>query len=154
MRIFELFFRVFYYLKFKLNNPNVPILWGVKLGKYYSQDSQDLYASAILFPYLKDFSDGYIIDIGCNHPEKFSNSYFLEKFFKCKTIAIDPIEEYREHWRKLRPNSTFIAAALGKSIGKVTLSIPIHNDVYDDMFSTVSENNPKIGKVKCIQREV
>lgn len=124
------------------------------IGKFYSQDGQDLYLSALLFDLFNKLDGQYVIDIGCNDPERFSNSYFFEKFFGCKTIAIDPIEEYGDKWKKLRPQANFIAAALGKAYGVVTLNIPIQSAIYDDMFSTLAEINPKAGNVQYMQRQV
>ncbi len=142
------------YLKFITNHPGVPIVKPLTIGKYYSQDGQDLYLSALLFEELQNANGAYIIDIGCNHPERFSNSYFFENFFDCKTIAIDPIEEYRDKWNRLRPNAEFIATALGKSHGSVILNIPVQSDIYDDMFSSITGKNKKIGNVQCTKRKV
>lgn len=154
MRLINWLLRQVEFLKFRSRHPNVPILKPLTIGKYYSQDGQDLYLSALLFNEFKKLDGGYVVDIGCNHPERFSNSYFFEKFFNCKIVAIDPIEEYGDKWRKLRPNANFIATALGKSSGIVTLNIPVQSAVYDDMFSSIAGKNPKVGNVQCTQREV
>lgn len=112
------------FLKFRVKYPKVSIIKPKSIGTYYSQEGQDLYLSSLLFDDLESDAGKYIVDIGCNHPERFSNSYFFEKFFNFRTIAIDPIEEYSNLWTALRPDAIFIATALGKTSGTVTLNIP------------------------------
>lgn len=142
------------FVKFRISHPNVPIIRPLTIGNYFSQDGQDLYLSALLFNEFKNFDGGYVVDIGCNDPERFSNSYFFEKFFKCNVLAIDPIEEYAAKWEKIRPSAKFIPTALGSFAGVVTLNIPNQSAVFDDMFSSVTGKNPKIGNLKCSQRQV
>ncbi|AMK75086.1 MULTISPECIES: FkbM family methyltransferase [Methylomonas] len=142
------------FIKFRIKNPLVPIVNPLTLGTYYSQEGQDLYLSTLLFNEFEHSAGGYVVDVGCNHPEKYSNSKFFEKYFNCKTIAIDPIEEYRALWKELRPDAIFVATALGKSTSTVSLSIPESGSVYDDMFSSITGNNPKIGGASCVQRDV
>ncbi len=142
------------FLKFRIKNPRVPFVKPLTIGTYYSQEGQDLYLSSLLFSELESSAGGYVVDVGCNHPEKYSNSKFFEKYFKCKTIAIDPIEEYRELWKELRPEAIFIATALGSLPGTVSLSIPESGSFYDDMFSSITGNNPKISGTNCVVRDV
>lgn len=154
MKLINWLIRQIDFLIFRIKYPEVPVIRPSSIGTYYSQEGQDLYLSSLLFDDLKNDANKYIVDIGCNHPERFSNTYFFEKFFNSKTIAIDPIEEYGRLWTELRPNAIFIATALGKTSGTVTLNIPEPNSNYDDMFSSVAEKNPKVGNTVCTQRQV
>ena len=142
------------YIKFRIKNPKVKIINPLKIGTYYSQEGQDLYLSTLLFDEFKDKTEKNMVDIGCNDPEKFSNSLFFELFFKCNIIAIDPIKEYEILWNKTRPSATFIASAIGKSNGTVALMVPEKTSEFDDMFSSVTTKNSKIGDTKCTQRDV
>lgn len=146
--------RVINYIGFKIKYPRVPFIRPSAFGTYYSQDGQDLYISALLFDYIKDSRDALIVDVGCNHPVRYSNSYFFERHMGCRTIAIDPIAEYGELWKELRPTATFIASALGKVQGIVTLNVPEANAAYDDMFSTINDGNPKVQGVGWVKRTV
>lgn len=154
MKLINWLIRQLNYIKFRIHYPDVCIVRPLTMGTFFSQDGQDLYISSLIFKELKDSDGAVVVDVGCNHPEHFSNSYFFEKYFFCKTIAVDPIEEYAELWRSMRPNAIFIATALGKAEGTVTLNIPEKSEVYDDMFSSVVGKNPKIGKTSCVQRKV
>ena len=114
---------------FKLSYPFVKFIRVKKrVGTFYSQDGQDLLVSAILFDKLEKSSNKLVIDIGANHPTKFSNSYFLEKYFGCKTLAIDPLLEFEELWKKYRPNAEFISVALGSKDDFININIPLAGD--------------------------
>jgi len=147
-------FRVINYIGFKIKHPMVPLIRPSAVGTYYSQDGQDLYLSALLFDHIKVGREALIVDVGCNHPFKYSNSYFFERHMGCRTIAIDPIAEYGELWKELRPTATFVASALGKMKGTVTLNVPEVNAEYDDMFSTITDGNPKVQGVGWVKRTV
>lgn len=153
-RILKWMYRQIKHVKFKYKYPEILIINPKTIGRYYSQDGQDVIVSSMLFKLLKNKENKFIIDIGCNHPTKFSNSYFFEQHFQCKTIAIDPIAKFHELWKSKRPSAIFIPTALGKIIGSVTLNIPAENSNYDDMFSTITGSNPKVGKIKWESRTV
>jgi len=154
MKFVDWLLRQISWLKFRLQYPQVRWVYPLKIGTYYAQEGQDLYLSSLLFSFLQQHPRSYVVDIGCNDPIRFSNSYFFEKFFDCQVIAIDPIEEYGDSWQEKRPDALFISTALGQENGTVVLNIPKKNDIYDDMFSSVAGQNPKIGGVDCEQREV
>lgn len=97
-----------------------------KFGTFYSQDGQDLYLASLLFRLftMSEKNNAWVVDIGCNDPINFSNSYFFEKFFNAKTLAIDPIEEFKVEWNSMRPNAVFEACAVGSMSGEIQLNIP------------------------------
>lgn len=129
---------------FKIKYPFVPFITPFKFNKlcyltYYSQTGQDLYISSLLFNILTNSEETcYIVDIGCNHPEHFSNSLFLEKYFGCKTIAIDPIHEFQPLWSSMRPDAKFICAAIGELEQQTNLEI-----AEDSMFSALEGSRSK-----------
>jgi FkbM family methyltransferase len=126
------------YILFKIKYPKTLWVRPKKIGTFYSQDGQDLYLATLLFGIINrsHLADCWIIDAGCNHPIYFSNSYFFEKYFGCKVLAIDPLNKYNESWSIVRPNSKFINCALGNFNGKSTLNIPLEENI-SDMFSYV-----------------
>jgi hypothetical protein len=69
-------------------------------NRYYSQALQDIYALSC----LNGKTDGVFLDLGCNHPYRFSNSYLMESQFNWKGICvdIDPASkiEFKEAQRK------------------------------------------------------
>ena len=80
------------YLVFRIRHQSVIYCPEESLDGYYSQDGQDVYLSMLLFNKIdKLLASGVqpvFVDIGCNHPIKFSNSYFFEKYFKFKSLLV------------------------------------------------------------------
>lgn len=153
-KIINILKRYLQHFAFKLKNPNVKLINPKNLGRYYSQEGQDIYLSSLLFNLLDNDQEKYILDIGCNHPKKYSNSLFFERYFRCKTIAVDPIPTFKETWKKERPTAAFVSTALGEHEGVVTLNIPANNSGFDNMFSSTTKNNPKIGESKSESLQV
>ena len=120
--------RLFSWLAFRSKHSGVPIVWPLRIGTYYSQDGQDLYLSSILFNYLRNHPDAWVVDVGANHPEYFSNSLYFEQHYGCRTLAIDALAEFGEDWSTLRPNAIFRATALGSSEGAIVLKVPVEGD--------------------------
>lgn len=130
-------------VSFKFKYPNVPIFLPIQIGTFYSQKGQDLYLSALLFDIIKnDHENLWVIDVGCNHPSKYSNSLFFEKYFKIRVMAIDAIQEFERIWSAQRPQAKFIATAVGANSGIVKLNIPSDPDA-DNMFSFVESGSNK-----------
>lgn len=124
------------YLQFRFCYPRVRYVRPRKvIGTYHSQDGQDLLMSVVLFGYQENIKlSRFIVDIGANHPIKFSNSLFFEKYFGCKTLAVDPLSEFGQLWHTHRPSAEFLSVALGKTEGFINLNVPIGGD---SVFSNV-----------------
>ena len=95
----------------------------------------------------------WIIDVGCNHPINYNNSYFFEKYFGCSILAIDPISEFSEIWANKRPDSIFYNTAVGENTGFINLNLPI-SPSSDNMFSFVDSAFGKHGENGFIERKV
>lgn len=117
--------RFFGFFIFKINHPKTIIIGKKRLFSYYSQEGQDYYLSGLLFNLFEGQKNRIIVDVGCNHPINYSNSFFFEKFFNCKIFGIDPLKEFKGEWEIKRPSSTFTSAAVGVGSSKINLKIPI-----------------------------
>lgn len=126
---------------------------------FYSQAGQDAFVYTEFFSMINDGRISKVfLDIGCNHPTKFSNSYFFEKNLGFECIAVDPLPTYLNAWKSSRSNSIFNNVALGSSTGELSLSVPDQtwdsekNSHPPDMFSTMDKANPRLteGKWKTI----
>jgi FkbM family methyltransferase len=133
---------LFDYLLFKIKYPKTKFVRVNKtIGTYYSQDGQDIYLSSLLFKIISnDKRINMIIDIGANHPIRYSNSLFFEKYLQFNVIAIDPLIEFENLWKELRPNSEFINVALGECDDVLEIKIPVGGD---NMFSSLDVENVK-----------
>tara|TARA_A100001388_G_scaffold276706_1_gene265231 strand:- start:1445 stop:2167 length:723 start_codon:yes stop_codon:yes gene_type:complete len=94
-----------------------------------------------LFKYKK----GFYIDIGCHHPLKESNTYYLFKKLNWRGINVDMSKKTINLFNKLRPNDLNINAAIGKNT-KLTTGY-----FFDDLscFNTLS-----LTKAKEIERQL
>ena len=75
---------------------------------YYSQFGEDIVLREILH---KDIVDGFYVDVGCFHPKKFSNTYFLYKL-GWKGINIDMEEDKVSLFNLVRPKDINILSAI------------------------------------------
>lgn len=81
--------------------------------KSYSLSNVDL----ILERIFSKIKHGIYIDIGCNHPIKYNNTYLLNKK-GWKGINVDLDEESINEFNKFRPNDTNICAAVSSKDGE------------------------------------
>lgn len=140
---------LFHFLKFRVRYPDVRFVRPKKhLGILYSQDGQDLFLLTLLLPLLdRTGSTTTLLDVGANHPIKFSNSLFFERHFNCRTIAIDPLHEHAAAWLAERPTAEFINVAVGAADGPVALGVPGCGE--DDMFASVAADAKGQGKISA-----
>ena len=75
---------------------------------HYSQFGEDIVLREILH---KDIVDGFYVDVGCFHPKKFSNTYFLYKL-GWKGINIDMEEDKVSLFNLVRPKDINILSAI------------------------------------------
>ena len=147
-------FKIFIgFLYFKLKHPGVKFIQPSKIGTFYSQEGQDLYLMTLLLNLIHHRPNGWVIDVGANHPIYFSNSYAFEKFLGCKVLAIDPLRNHADSWRALRPDAIFLLAAVASVAGTTNLKIP-DEEYADDMFSITSGGSFKGQIIKYSEIEV
>jgi FkbM family methyltransferase len=121
---------------------------------FFSQHGQD---ELIFTEFFKSIdSEAFprlFIDIGCNHPTIYSNSYFYEVNQHYKVIAIDALMEIHALWRSHRPNADFVECAVGANNGELSFDVVDGSDV-DSMFSSVSGASQKIINTPITRRVV
>jgi FkbM family methyltransferase len=136
---------VFFKLKYKKTKIFCEYFSDVVPG-FYSQKGQDVIIYSEFFSLINNANfPRVIVDIGCNHPILYSNSYFFEKNLGFKCIAVDPLKNYKSLWTKERPKAKFYNFALGSSKSAVNLLIKSvrsgkgRRDYLSEMFSTFSK---------------
>jgi len=78
----------------------------------YSQEGEDL----ILHAYLFKKNNGFYIDIGANHPKKFSSTYLF--YLKgWQGISIDPWPEAKKLFARYRPFDVFVNCGVANADG-------------------------------------
>jgi FkbM family methyltransferase len=73
--------------------------------KRYSSHNEEIF--------VRDFfagrKGGFFVDVGASHYQVRSNTYYLEKYLNWEGIAIDPISDFAEDYRRFRPRTRFFA---------------------------------------------
>lgn len=103
----------------------------VKLS--YSHQGQDL----ILIDLFRNYPKGIYVDIGCNDPIKYSNTYILYKL-GWNGLAIDAEGSFQKKWSKYRNKDLFINIAISKDGQKISFY-----KFGDDTTSTADEATMK-----------
>ena len=152
-RIINRFVRCASFCRFKFKYPRIKIINPLKIGTFYSQEGQDFFLSSLLFNYLNQNANSWVVDVGCNHPSLFSNSLVFEKWFGCRVLAIDPLEEFGSMWASERPSAIFVTAAIGGTSDTIELSVP-QGELADNMFSSVAGGVNKAKNLACSVRTV
>lgn len=121
-------------------------LFGIAVCKlpegFNSQVGQDKIALDLLQRLDRTNGSEVYIDVGCNHPTIHNNSYFFEKQFGYRVIAIDALPEMRDLWAAERPSATFVESAVGKCFGEVEFNAT-SGDQISSMFSAVVGSSNK-----------
>ena len=131
-----------------LNPPFWLRAFGIKARRsnstFYSQDGQDCFVFNEFFHALNSETlPKLFIDIGCNHPIIFSNSYFFECNQGYKVLAVDALSEPLQLWSALRPNSEVVNCAVGEAAGSIQFNV-VQGDLADSMFSSVTGASVKV----------
>lgn len=90
---------------------------GAQKGAHYSQWGEDLLVARIL-----SSPDGFYVDVGCNHPTKFNNTYlFYERGWS--GLCIDAMESFGPLYTQMRPRDRFIRSAVSAVDGDVAFYV-------------------------------
>jgi len=61
----------------------------------------------IVRDFFKDARGGMFVDVGANHHQHLSNTYYLETTLGWTGVAIEPQKKFAEGWATFRPKTTF-----------------------------------------------
>lgn len=70
----------------------------------YSQFAEEW----IIRDFFQDRRGGVFLDVGANHYQKFSTTYYLERHLGWSGIAVEPLREFEADYRAHRPNTRFM----------------------------------------------
>lgn len=109
------------YLMKKMKLPYFLYLWLRDLmyllrhqGSSYSQFGEDL----IIDKYFKNKEGGIYVDVGCSHPFRISNTYFLYKK-NWKGVVIDPIHGFKTLYSIWRKRDLFLPFGVASNDGEL-----------------------------------
>ena len=76
--------------------------------KYGPSHSSQFAEEWILKDFFRDRRGGVFVEVGANHHERFSNTYYLETVLGWSGVAIEPQVKFAAGYREHRPRTTFV----------------------------------------------
>jgi FkbM family methyltransferase len=80
------------------------------IAKYGLERNSRNLEELLIRHFFQDERDGIFLDVGANHYQAESNTYYLEKQLGWRGIAIEPLTEFQADYLTHRPRTQFIAA--------------------------------------------
>ncbi len=77
-------------------------------AKYGPSRNSEHYEEWIVRDFFNDQRGGVFVDVGANHHQRFSNTYFLETSLGWSGVAIEPQSQFADGYAKFRPKTTFV----------------------------------------------
>jgi len=101
------------------------------LADRYGPSRQSRYGEEwIVRDYFQDMRDGVFVDVGANHHERDSNTYYLETALGWSGLAIEPQTRFAEGYAAERPRTTFVPLFVSDvSNSRAVLYVPRNNDL-------------------------
>ena len=62
----------------------------------------------IIRDFFQDRKEGFFVDVGANHYQFISNTYYLEKNLNWSGIAVEPLKEFEADYKQHRPRTKFM----------------------------------------------
>jgi len=62
----------------------------------------------IVRDFFGDARDGVFVEVGANHHQRFSNTYYLETTLGWSGVALEPQTKFAEGYARFRPKTTFV----------------------------------------------
>ncbi len=111
------------------------------LESKYGPSRHSQYAEEwILRDFFQDRRDGIFVDVGANHYERDSNTYYLETALGWSGIAVEPQTQFAADWHRFRPRSRFVPLFVSDhSDEAATLYVPTNPGAHGMLASMVKE---------------
>lgn len=109
------------------------ILGNRELGVYFGQSGEDVVVSKV----FKDKRNGFYVDVGCNNPFRYSNTFALHAGLGWTGLNIDADPEIIKTFRKARPKDICVNAAVSDTHEDVELTVfkgKAHNTIDPEML--------------------
>ena len=110
----------------------------------YSQCGEDLLLARI----FAELDRGFYVDVGCNHPEKLSNTYLLYRR-GWSGLCIDPHETFAPLYQEIRPRDEFLPLAVSATQSSL--------DIYYGVelgLSSAKQRNHLVNKITVPARKL
>lgn len=82
----------------------------------------------IIRDFFNDERNGVFVDIGANHYQRESNSYYLEEYLGWRGLAVEPQTKFAADYAKRRPQTIFVPLFVSdKSDQQATMYVPAND---------------------------
>lgn len=95
----------------------------------------------IIRDFFQDERGGVFLDVGANHHQRFSNTFFLEKTLGWSGIAVEPQQKFAADYAAHRPRTTLVPLFVSDTANReATLFVPANDLVAsaDQAFATMA----------------
>lgn len=79
--------------------------------------------------FFNDARDGIFVDVGANHHQRFSNTYYLEIALGWSGVAIEPQTKFADGYKQFRPKTTFVPLFVSDVSNQQTTLYVTQNDL-------------------------
>lgn len=110
---------------------------------FYSENGQDIIILNYFSKNIQNAESRLFVDVGANHPIKYNNSYFFEKYLDFSTIAVEPLSKYKALWEEMRTKAEFHNTAISPTRDMITFTV-FDGENNEDMFSGISVSAGKL----------
>jgi FkbM family methyltransferase len=83
----------------------------------------------IVRDFFKDARDGVFVDVGANHYQRYSNTYYLETQLGWSGVALEPQTKFAEGYQRFRPKTKFVPLFVSNVSNRETTLYVTENDL-------------------------
>ena len=98
----------------------------------------------ILKDFFKDERGGVFVEVGANHHQRFSNTYYLETVMGWSGVAVEPQVKFAAGYKQYRPQTTFVPVFVSNVSNHQATLYVTKNDL---VASSVREFTSSFGEV-------
>lgn len=92
---------------FRWKSPTSEVELGPFKERYGPQHQSENHEEWFIRDFFNDRRDGVFVDVGANHPKKFSKTWYLEKELGWSGVAIEPLRQFEAEYKAERPRTRF-----------------------------------------------
>jgi FkbM family methyltransferase len=117
-------------------------------AKYGPERNSEHLEEWIVRDFFADQRDGVFVDVGANHHQHFSNTYYLEVALGWSGVAIEPQTKFAEGYKEHRPRTTFVPLFVAEVSNQSATLYVTENDL---VASSTREFTEEYGDVTPVE---
>lgn len=111
-----------------------------ELARAYGPDRNSEHAEEwIIRDFFKNQRDGVFVDVGANHHQRFSNTYYLETVLGWSGVAFEPQPKFAAGYKTARPRTVFVPLFVSNTSNSSATLYVTDNDLVASSSKTFTE---------------